>query len=275
MKMSIFIESKSGEPLAQSLMQKERFTIGRSANCDIHLDDPRIPDVEMEVYSHNDQCWLQMSKEAGSVTYKGKQYRSLSFNESSNFLFRDYVLKVIVEKEMTGEFEATRIVKGSIDEATKIVDSSKEEHTRLVKPTHDESTRIVSFSDAKTVMEAPQQNKKVQNTKKIDENFDDKILENYQLQSSHWLVEKILENKEKKIEIALYVSIGIVVSLLIRAIWGGSSQESLTKVVDERSSQLASLKSSDRDQKPVDEKNVTAVSREDYIRELSSLFDKH
>lgn len=149
-KISVFIESKTGEVLGEVFSFKDRISIGSGNECSICLKNINLAELESEIYFLNGECWLQVGKDGAPVTTMGKQHRSIKITQSSQFQFRDVVLKVILDSIPEFESEATKIVNETMlenSDKTRIV-SQSEPTLEVVLSAPElpdlESTRIVS-----------------------------------------------------------------------------------------------------------------------------------
>ncbi len=159
-KISVFVESKTGEVLGEVFSFKDRISIGSGNECSICLKNIKLAELENEIYFLNGECWLQVGKDGAPVTFMGKQHRSIKISQSSQFNFRDVVLKVILDSIPEFESEATKIVKETMLESsdkTRIV-SQSEATLEVALPVPDvsdsEATRVVSDFEQTKILSA-------------------------------------------------------------------------------------------------------------------------
>lgn len=149
-KISVFIESKTGEVLGEVFSFKDRISIGSGNECSICLKNINLAELENEIYFLNGECWLQVGKDGAPVTFMGKQHRSIKISQSSQFQFRDVVLKVILDSIPEFESEATKIVNETMlenSDKTRIVSRSEPTLEVVISApelSDLESTRVVS-----------------------------------------------------------------------------------------------------------------------------------
>ncbi len=311
MKVTVVVENKQGQVLGQSVTTKERITIGRDAICTISLSDEKIAPLENEIYLLNDECWLQVSKDGASVTLKGKQYRTIKIEEGSTLFFRNYTLKVLLQASQEINNEATRVV-DPIDLKTRVVSTDDamtrvvqiEESTRIVErteeyignlPTGDEKTRVLAVADEKTRVidnidfkpKAVVSNKKISSYEKKEEamsfGFEEESDAN-DFQNSERFDQWSRSLSQFNMKDIGLTALAIFVCLFVGK-WlffsGGSQDLRLDKVASEQEHKLNQMGSKNSDvsqtsprQDPVDIP-IHSVTREEYMRSLSSFFDKH
>jgi hypothetical protein len=149
-KISVFIESKSGEVLGEVISFKDKISIGSGDDCSICLKNIKLAELENEIYFLNGECWLQVGKDGAPVTFLGKQHRSIKISQSSQFQLRDVVLKVILDSIPEFESEATKIVNETMlenSDKTRIVSQNEPTLEVVLSAPHlsdPEATRVVS-----------------------------------------------------------------------------------------------------------------------------------
>lgn len=312
MKVTIIVHNKAGHVLGQAVTSKERIIIGRDAACTISLSDDKVASIENEIYLMNDECWLQVSKEGAPVTLKGKQYRTIKIEDSSTLFFRQYSLKIILEKSADAGIEATRVV-DSADLKTRVVSNLNEEKTRFVQ--ENESTRILEktaefvglpeeLNEPTRVLETVDEKTRVVE----DHDFQPKIapralrkavveVNNEDTMSFGFEKESELSGFRKNIQFNRlsqrlsqlsvqelgFIAITTIVSIFVIKFmfFNGKNQDlSLEKVVSEQELKLQKMQTSSAQAlsgaplSPTDQ-TIQSVTREEYLRSLSSFFDKH
>ena len=160
-KISVFIESKSGEVLGEVISFKDKISVGSGEDCSICLKNCKFAELENEIYFLNGECWLQVGKDGAPVTFMGKQHRSVKITQSSQFHLRDVILKVILDSIPEFESEATKIVNETMSEnsdKTRIVSQNEptlEVAMPLTELADSEATRVVSEFEQTKVQAAP------------------------------------------------------------------------------------------------------------------------
>lgn len=165
-KISVFLEDKSGKAIGEAHSQKEKITIGSSEFCSVKINDNKVSPIESEVYSVSGECWIQVAKEGAPITFKNKQYRTLKIEKNSELQFRNYKLKVMIESAVDHavasegfdlSVDSTKFVNEStklvLDESTRILKKESDdtaEKTRIVS--NNEATRVVSLNEATRVV---------------------------------------------------------------------------------------------------------------------------
>lgn len=349
-KISVFLEDKSGKTLGEAHSEKEKIIIGSSDECSLKINDNKISPIESEIYSVSGECWIQVTKEGAPLTFNNRQYRTLKIEKNSEIQFRNYKLKILIEsaakkQEVQPGFDlsldstkilneptnlvlddATRIVKKEeaensseatrvvpMNEATRIV--ANHEATRAIE--NNEATRVVDLSEATRIVQANEATR-VENLEKEETlekfNFDENKtrIVDYKETKKEKLTKKELSVDEEEDdfffnksndtdnvrklsvppelikyvdthlkEIAFFAFAAFVCLLIGKTLLfnGKSKKIDLEQLAN---SQIQTLKKESASSSAVDsnklmhvEKTVQAVSKEDYLRELSSLFDKN
>lgn len=342
-KISVFLEDKSGKVLGEAHSQKEKISIGAASDCSLKINDKKVAQIESEVYSVSGECWIQVGKEGAPITYNNKQYRTLKIEKNSELHFRNYKLKIMIEsatakqdvqpgfdlsseptkimnessklvlddatrilkKEDGSSAEATRVVQAN--EATRIVMNSEQERSteineQLGVANSNEATRIVLASEATRVVNLEKEETLSQFH--FDENKTRIVTQNEMIK------EKINRNEEndfffnndspanqfKKInippdlvkyidthlkEIAFFAIAFLVCLYIGKTLFfsGKSPKNDLLQIADSQIQQLQKESiykvSAGSDKLKHVEKTIQTVSREEYLRELSGLFDKN
>lgn len=313
-KLSVFIESKAGEVLAEVISFKDKITIGSSEECSICLKNIKIAELESEIYFLNGECWLQVSKEGAPVSTQGKQHRSIKITQSTQFQFRDVVMKVIldsipefeseatkiVNQTMMDSSEKTRVVAGEdahlLMESTRIVDKDVDiktqpsmmmedaEATRVVAP--DEATRVVIPQEATRVVSLNEETvtstfiknsfKKEPKTQKVQTQLDTEK-SSFDFQSYIDSVEVFLEQFQLRERI--FPILGVVF-VIIAVIMISSREEntapgsSVAATKEPTNKELPSAQPAHHaGLKSPSVEPVTTTTKEQYLREMSSLFE--
>ncbi|MBY0384936.1 hypothetical protein K2X05_07240 [bacterium] len=325
-KISVFVEDKSGKVLGEAHSQREKIIIGSAEDCSLKINDNKVSPIESEVYSVSGECWIQVGKEGAPVTYQNKQYRTLKIEKNSELQFRNYKLKVMIEPiaEKQAEVgydlggESTKIVneptKLVLDDATRIVKKEEEksaEATRIV--VNSEATRIVEVNEATRVVEISEATRIVnlekeetlakfnfdenktriisqnESTKKMPTSIDEEsdFFFNNSTKSNHFskigIPPELIKYMDTHLKEVVFFAFASLICLYIgkTILFGSKSKKTNLEQIAE--SQIQQLQkdltirnnNSDADKLKHVEKTVQAVSKEVYLRELSSLFDKN
>jgi hypothetical protein len=289
-KMSVFVETLSGEVLAEVISFKDKITIGSSENCSVCLKNRKLADVESEVFVLNNECWLQVGKEGSPISLMGKQYRSIKITQSSQFHFRDLILKVILDSIPEFEGEATKIVNEALldnSEKTRLVMATDAPH--VPEQPDIEATRIVSkrqesspeFSLETTRIVTPEENlPKVKKTETIATDWEAEIAQRPDFGRASDFFEQFLVQfhiKERIFPILGLSFVGLAAAVFILSNSGTSSiAQTPTKVVKNEipSTNVAPTETVVAEQEPaVGLESATSQTKDEYIRELSSLFN--
>ncbi len=314
-KIYVTVESSQGRVLGRSESSKERITIGRAPSSTLRLDDEKVAASECEIYILNGECWLQVSKEGSAVSFKGKQFRTLKIEESSVLYFKNLVLKVDFTKPLEIDAEKTRVLSGlemapmvkkedvwlsaevevtkaeleitkadlDMSEKTRVV-SVDMEKTRIVKPGI-EATKIVTEDSEKTrvVPFTGRDEKPFEahvSTSITEEDIYGRDDEPIPFNLKDYLDRKNINFKDLLvIALAMVVTIGVGKWLFFGP---KGTPVSLDKIAQEQQIKLQltdpqrqrppPLNTFQADTVPAE---VLPATREEYLRSLSSLFDKH
>ncbi len=187
-KISVFVESKTGEVLGEVFSFKDRISIGSGEECSICLKNNKLAELEHEIYFLNGECWLQVGKDGAPITSLGKQHRSLKISQSSQFQFRDMVLKVILDSIPEFESEATKIVNETMldnSDKTRVV-SQSERTLEVVSSAPDltdlEATRVVSNLEQTKILSAQEATRILTVAESVAPAFDETTLTNTKIQ---------------------------------------------------------------------------------------------
>ncbi len=187
-KISVFIESKTGEVLGEVFSFKDRISIGSSDECSICLKNIKLAELEHEIYFLNGECWLQVGKDGAPVTSIGKQHRSIKITQSSQFQFRDLVLKIILDSIPEFESEATKIVNEAMlenSDKTRIVSQSEptlEVVLSAADLTDSEATRVVSDFEQTKIISAQDATRALRVNESVSPALDESTLTNTKIQ---------------------------------------------------------------------------------------------
>lgn len=314
-KIYVTVESSQGRVLGRCESSKERITIGRAPTSLIRIDDDKVSSLECEIYLLNDECWLQVSKEGSAVSFKGKQFRTLKIEESSVLYFRHLVLKVDFTKPQEVDTEKTRVLSGlelappikkeetplstglemtkvvleptsadlDISEKTRVVTTDME-HTRVVQADA-EATRIVSTDTEKTRVVAYSAKVDHAPDKELSTSITEDDIYAVDEAKTPFNIKDYLESNNINFKELSLIALSIVVTIGVgKWLFFSSSKETvnLDLVAQEQQKKLmiadpqrSLAPSLNPPQAPIAPSETAPATREEYLRSLSSLFDKH